>query len=317
MKKLIGLLVLAIMIVAAIVVRKKEQPKSIAIITTLSHGALSTVREGFIEEFRKTERDIAVVDYNAEGNVQQATLIAGRVLETDNVVGILAIGTLAAQTIAKVERNVPIVIAAVSDSQSILSRPDPQDNVCGLTDGIDADFQIASIKKLLPHIKNVSLLYSPQEANATFMVNNLERAARISGLRASLVGVHEAQHIPLGARAACEKSDAVVITLDNLLVSAMPAVIKGTVGQSCAIIASNEEPIHQGATIAFGVDYRESGITAARIMARVLGNESPKDIGFIAPSMVDIFVNDQAINDKHIELNDDLGMSIHHVKIKG
>lgn len=317
MKKLIGLLVLAIMIVAAIVVRKKEQPKSIAIITTLSHGALSSVREGFIEEFRKTERDIAVVDYNAEGNVQQATLIAGRVLETNNVVGILAIGTLAAQTIAKVERNVPIVIAAVSDPQSILSRPDPQDNVCGLTDGIDADFQIASIKKLLPHVKSVSLLYSPQEANATFMVNNLERAARTLGLRASLVGVHEAQHISLGARAACEKSDAVVITLDNLLVSAMPAVIKGTVGQSCAIVASNEEPIHQGATIAFGVDYRESGIHAARIMARVLENESPKDIGFIAPSTVDIFVNDQAISDKHIELNDDLGMSIHHVKIKG
>ncbi len=82
----------------------KEKPAKqiVAIVTTLSHPALEEVRKGFIAD--KTS-DIEFLDFNAEGSMQSANLIARQIAQNSHIVGILAIGTLAAQSIGKVEKK--------------------------------------------------------------------------------------------------------------------------------------------------------------------------------------------------------------------
>lgn len=310
----IGALVIGIVgvtVVSKIVSRESSSKKAIAIITTLSHQALDDARRGFVDRMRTLYGDdLVIMDYNAEGNVQQATIIADQVAKNAHVMGIFAIGTLAAQTSAKAEHTKPIVVAAVSDP-SMIGEAHALKNVCGVTDAIDPEYQIATIKKLLPRVTSLALLYSPAEANSSSMVQKLADNARVFGLVPLLVGVHETNQIPAASLHACQKSDAVLIPLDNQLVAAMPMIIKATNHLLCPVIASNESPIHHGATIAFGVDYYKSGQDAAHIMHDVLNEQKPPTaIGFKTPHDVDLFENVAATKAKNLVLSADTMLTI-------
>jgi putative tryptophan/tyrosine transport system substrate-binding protein len=305
---------MAVVLAAVLYMKGREkQKKTIAIITTLSHPALDSARLGFINTIKAQDPSIEIKDYNAEGNVQQANLMAEQVANDTNIVGIFAIGTLAAQTIAKAEKTRPILIAAVSDAQAIAHTI--PDNLAGLSDGIDAHYQIDTIKKLLPTIKSISLLYSPNEANSASMVKQLMAAAKKADLVVEVVGVHDTQSIMSGSLEACKKADAVLIPLDNQLVAAMPGVIKATRALPCPIITSNESPIHQGATLAFGVDYQKSGEDAGLMMSKILrGETTTKDIGIVTPKTVSLYKNQRVVMEKNLKLDEQAGLAIIQVE---
>lgn len=295
--------------------KSDQKIKKVAIVTTLSHPALENARLGFIQTIRAkhAELDLKLEDYNAEGSLQQANLIAQKIASDQNIVGIFAIGTLAAQTLAKVERVRPIVVAAVFDPKTIVS--ETANNVCGLTDAISAEFQIDTLFKLLPNIKSIALLYSPSEANSASMVKNLSEAIDKRALLSTVLGVHESQQIIPASHQACKKGDVVLIPLDNQLVAAMPAVIKATRSLPCIIITSNESPIHQGATIAFGVDYTKNGEQAGLILRQILdGQLDPITAGFSDPKSVGIYVNDHVLAEKKLSVNEHAVADLVHVK---
>ncbi len=297
----------SIVVLAAILIIKKpaldEEMPAIAVFSTLSHPALDAVRQGFIERLNEKMPEVLVIDYNAEGSMQQANTIAHQIGQKNNIIGIFAIGTLAAQSMAQIEQTKPIVLAAVSDPKSILV-PD-QKNVCGLSDNIEASFQIETIKKVLPAVKSISLLYSSGEVNSLFMVKNLEVEGQKARLKMTEVGVNEPQQILSAAMTACSKSDAILIPLDNMLVASMPLIVKATKDLPCAVITSNESPIHDGATLAFGVDYQKSGQKAAEMFDDLIINKmSPESIGFINPEKLDLFLNQLIAKKKALLVGD-------------
>lgn len=297
----------SIVVLSAILIIKKpaldEEMPAIAVFSTLSHPALDAVRQGFVERLNEKMPEIVIIDYNAEGSMQQANTIAHQIGQKNNVIGIFAIGTLAAQSMAQIEQAKPIVLAAVSDPKSILV-PD-QKNVCGLSDNIDARFQIETIKKVLPAVKSISLLYSPSEVNSLFMVKNLLVEGKAS-LKMTEIGVNEPQQILSAAITACTKSDAIVIPLDNMLVASMPLIIKATKDLPCAVITSNESPIHDGATLAFGVNYHKSGQKAAEIFDDLVTNKMTlESIGFTNPEKLDVYLNQPVAKKKALLVGDE------------
>lgn len=314
---IVGIIIVALVAVISYLMFAPTQskPRTIALFMTQSHPALERVRAGFISGIEKDPSlELKIHDYNAEGNVQQANLIAQQIAQDKNNFGIFAIGTLAAQTAAKIEKERPIVFAAVSDPGVIA--PDKQTlNISGLTDAIDAKFQIETILNLIPGIKTISLLYSPHEANAASQVKKLKEAALEKGLTIELVGVHEPQQINSASILACEKGDAVLIPLDNQLASAMPSVMRATRTLKCPVIISDEALLHHGATIAFGLDYRKSGEEAAMMMLDFINNKAtPELVGFINPKEPSVYINRRVVREKGISLNPDPAMKITNVE---
>jgi ABC-type uncharacterized transport system substrate-binding protein len=204
---------------------------------------------------------------------------------------------------AKAERQRPIIIAAVSDPKAILPDNGAQ-NLCGLSDAIDADYQIATIIDLLPHSKSISLLYSPHETNSSSVVQKLKDRIIAHGLRAELIGVYEPQQVTSASLLACQKSDVVLIPLDNQLAASMAAVIKASQHEKCAVILTHKEPIHHGAAIAFGIDYEKSGEQAAEIMALVLKeHKCSQEVGIINSEDIGVYVNERVVLERGIKLN--------------
>lgn len=292
MKKVI-VVMLALGLLASLLLVDRS-PK-IAIVMTLSHPALESVREGFIKGFGEKK----YIDFNAQGSLEQANLIAQKIAQDKSIIGIIAIGTMAAQTVAKAEKLRPIVVAAVSDPKLL-----PQnENICGLTDAISPHHQIQTIKRLLPYVKHVALLYSPSEPSSSSMVKGLAASLNEQGLKNTLVGVYEQQQIFLAALKACHSADAVLIPLDNQLVASMPTVIKATKSLPCPVIASNESPIKQGAAIAFGIDYYQSGLKASQLLNDLLEGQNAKEIGFLLPKDIALHFNDQVLKEKGIAID--------------
>lgn len=278
--------------------------KIIAVLTTLSHPALAQVHEGIISVLKNLPDDFEIIEYNAEGSMQSANLIARQIANNDKIVGIFTIATLAAQTMAKLETTRPIVAVAISDAKAIL-RPDrSSQNICGVTDDIDADFQISTILDLLPQIKKIALLYSPSETNSSSVAQKLSVAAKNHDVALEFVGVFEPQQISNASMSACKKADAILIPLDNQLAAAMSVVIKATKHKPCPVIISDEILLHHGASIAFGVDYKKSGVRAGEMMLDIINNKkTAAQIGFINPNELGVYVNMSVVKEKNIVIN--------------
>jgi ABC-type uncharacterized transport system substrate-binding protein len=84
----------------------------------------------------------------------------------------------------------------------------------------------------------------------------------------------------------------------------MPLVIKALKEQKCPVIISDQSLLHHGAAIAFGLDYQKIGWAASKLMADILAHKlSPREIGFINPSELGVYVNRDVLKEKGISLN--------------
>jgi putative ABC transport system substrate-binding protein len=301
-KILIGILVILITSTASFFLfRPKNNQAVIAVVTTLSHPALVLARDGFVKKIKELHADYEIKDFNAEGSMQSANLIARHIAQDTNIKAIFALGSLAAQTVGKVETKRPLVIAAVSDPNSILKQ---SSNICGLSDLINADYQISTILDLLPDTKTISVLYSPHETNSSGASERLKASIEKNNIKANLIGIYEPQQISTASAQACSTSDVIIIPLDNQLAASMSVVIKATKNLSCIVILSDKVLLHQGAAFAFGVDYYENGEESALMMDKILTHEKTcEQLGIKYPEELDIYANTKIINQKNIQIN--------------
>lgn len=258
---------------------------TIGILQTASHPALDLAREGFIEEMRRlsgTQVDFIV--QNAEGSLSSATVIASHFHAHQKIQAIYAIGTPAVQAAAKMEKRKPILIAAVSDPDS-LGILHPGTNVCGTTDQVSTEAQSDLVLKLVSAVKTVAILHNPAEHNSAVMVKKMEKSLQSRGVQAVIFGVHTEGEIAGVVALAAQKAEALLIPNDNLLAAAMPLVAKEALAQKCPLIVSDIALVEKGALAAQGAEYAELGKKTAAIASRVLLlKESPEAVGIAHPT---------------------------------
>src|SRR5262249_48627479 len=136
---------------------------TIGILQTASHPALDAVRDGFIEELKqKLGNSVAFVIQNAQGTVASAHTIAQQFHANTQYDAFFDIATPAAQALSAVEKEKPIIIAAVTDPYA-LGLVHPTSNVCGVTDMIDIKAEIDMLTALIPTAQSVGILYTAGE----------------------------------------------------------------------------------------------------------------------------------------------------------
>ena len=213
-----------------------EASISIGIIQTATHPALDQAREGFIAELKQlTHNQVRFVVQNAEGSLPQAQSIAESFHAHRKIQAIYAIGTAAVQAAAKAEKQKPIVIAAVSDPES-LGVIYPGTNVCGTSDRVDTEAQAQLMLKMLPTLQTVAIVYNPGENNSQVMVKQMQQSLQKLGIQNIALGVHSESEVAQTIAAAARKGEAILVPTDNLLVSAMPLVAKEALKKESSFI---------------------------------------------------------------------------------
>lgn len=282
-------LLLCVLILGGVLCKKifsssDEEKLTIGILQTTSHPALDKTREGFIEELKRLSKgQVDFVVQNAEGSISQAQTIAAHFHSNKKIKAILAIATPAVQAAARIEKEKPIFIAAVSEPES-LGLIYPGTNVCGTSDRIDTDAQADFILQMLPDLKRIAILYNPGESNSQAMVEKMKISHQKRGIIDQVIGVYSESEIAQAVMKASRQNEAILIPADNLLVSAMPLLAQEADKRNCPLIASDIPSVSKGAWAAQGADYRDLGIQTAQIAFETLqGQKSPESIGICDP----------------------------------
>ena len=252
----------------------------IGIIQLVEHPALDQAHQGFIDGLKEAgyeEGKNVVFDYqNAQGEQANCITIAQKFLNDKNNL-ILAIATPAAQAVANLIKDIPILVTAVTDPETakLVEKNDaPNGNVSGTSNLTPVDEQMDLLKKLVPNIKTVALIYNSSEQNSKFQIDMAKRkldSMGISYIEATITNPNDIQQV---VQSIIGKVEAVYIPTDNMLASGMANVIAITEPAKIPVICGEADMLKSGCLATYGISHYELGKLTSKQAVKILKGEA-------------------------------------------
>ena len=282
---------------------KKEAPKkaekvNVGIVQLVEHAALDAANKGFVEGLAskgyKEGQNISYDRQNAQADQSNLQNIAHRFVN-NKVNLICAIATPAAQTVANVTSDIPIVATAVTDYKAaklVKDNAKPGTNVTGTTDMNPVEQQLDLLLKLVPNAKSVGTIYCSSEVNSQLQIEILKKAAAAKGVTVKEATVSNVNDIQQAARSLVGKVQAIYVPTDNVLASAMPTLVSVTEEAKLPVICGEGGMVKAGGVATLGVDYYKLGFQAGEMAADILsGKSKPADMAIQAQKEFKAMVN--------------------------
>ncbi len=287
----------------------------IAISQIVEHPSLDATREGFIAALKDAgivEGENLTLDYNnAQGDSTNNLSIAQKLAGSNNDL-VFAIATPSAQAVAAQVKETPVVFAAVTDPVSakiVASMEQPGANVTGASDtNPEAIKQMADfIAEELPDVKTVGLVLNEGEPNAVVMADRAEEELGAHGITLVKAAVTNTSEVQQAAQSLVGKVDALYITLDNTVVSAVDTIIKIANDNKLPFFSSDRDTVEKGAFATVGFKYYDHGYQAGEMAVQILKDgKKPADLPVAMQEKLDLILNLKAAEAQGIEVTDEM-----------
>ncbi|WP_019138590.1 ABC transporter substrate-binding protein [Peptoniphilus timonensis] len=254
--------------------------KKVGVVQIADHIALERSRSGFEEELKKTNPDVEIISKNANGDLTVVPSII-KSFQDKNVDLIYAIATPVAQGAKNGEKEIPIIFNAVTDPESadlLKNLEEPEGNITGVSDYFSISAQLEEMLNIFPDIKNVGVMFSTNEANSKFQVEELKKAAEGFGLNVVEVGVNNINDVSTSIKTIEPKIDIFMAITDNTVSSASSIIAESLKAAKIPSFASEEGPVENGILISAGVDYLDLGKKAAGMASEILGGKKVSEV---------------------------------------
>ncbi len=310
MKKIMTMVVVSLMALSLVACSDDGGKKKVGIIQLAEHPALDASYEGFVKalEDEGFGKDKVTIDYqNASGDQSNCPTIAEK-LVNDGSDLIYAIATPAAQAAAQKTKDIPIVLAAVTDPKSsglVKSNKKPGTNVTGTSDLTPVEEQLDLMKQILPNAKKIAIMYCSAEDNSIFQAKMAEKYAKKLGYETVNATVAESNQIQQVAESLIGKVDAIYIPTDNLLAEGMASVAQVTNANNLPVIVGESGMVKNGGLATYGIDYYSLGYQAGLQAAKILKGEAKAEdmpIKYAAIEECTLTVNKKAMEQLGISI---------------
>ena len=298
MKRSMWLITLGLLVGVALV--GLAAPLKIGICKIVEHPALDAVEQGTIDALTAAGFEEGVdVEYlraSAQGDYTVAVSIAQN-FQAQGVDFVVAIATATAQAAAEVFRgtDTPVIYSAITDPVGAELVPDAIDpsgneNITGVSDMINVADNIELLQELSDEIESIGIVYNPGEANSVVLTDMARVAADELGLSLITASADTSANVPVAAQSLMGRVDALYVTTDNTVVSALDSVL--AVSQEAKIPLLVADPTSlAGATLAAGFNYYDLGLTTGDLVLRIHGGVLPNEIPVTFVSGVGIHLN--------------------------
>lgn len=286
MKKiLIGMSMLAALALTGCTKKTDAKVLKIGVIQLVEHPALDSSYKGFVDGLAEAgfvDGKNIVIDYqNAQGEQANCVTIANKLVNDKDDL-ILAIATPAAQAVANLTTEIPILVTAVTDPQSanlVKSNEKPDTNVSGTSDLTPVSAQISLLKKIVPNAKTVGLMYCSSEQNSVFQIEIAKKACAENGLEFIEGSVSNSNEIQQVTQSLVGKVDAIYIPTDNMLAAGMATVAMVANEAKLPVVVGEGGMVASGGLCTYGINYYELGKQTATQAVDILKNgANPKDM---------------------------------------
>ena len=270
----------------------------IGIVQLVEHNALDAANKGFVDGLKQRGyeegKNITIDRQNAQADQSNLQNIGQRFVN-DKVDLICAIATPAAQTVANLTKDIPIVGTAITDYEGaklVASNSAPKGNVTGTSDMNPVKEQIDLLMKLCPNAKTIGTIYCSSEVNSEVQVKAMKEYAESKGLKVEIATISTVNDIQQAAQSLVGKVDVFYEPTDNIIASAMPTLTAITDPAKKPVICGEPNMVKAGGLATYGIDYYKLGVQTGLMAADILeGKAIPADMAIQLAKDLKVTVN--------------------------
>ncbi len=279
----------------------------VGIIQTVSQPALIAATQGITMTFQdKGYTEGQNIHFEVkDGALNPTNLAAISAAFADPSAGydaIIAVGTpatiAAKKAVADAGNKTPLFFVAVSDPYAAKfanSATDHPNNLTGIQDSPPVTDALKLIQQVLPNVKNIGLLWNPDEANSVYTRNIAEGAAAMLGFTIIEQPATASANLADAANALADKQvDAFFVSTTNYVVTGLPTIAQVGAGRSPKIPLFGNDFISatRGACVTYGLDYTDSGRKVGLMAwAALTGQQQIKDMPIQLQTKTALYVN--------------------------
>jgi putative tryptophan/tyrosine transport system substrate-binding protein len=261
-------------------------PVRISISQFVEHPALNAVMKGFKDDLQENGVTAEYKDYNANGNMGTAGQIATQIA-SDAPDLIVAIATPTAQACAKVYEKAPqlaqtpMLFTAITDPLAaglVKDYMHPGPNITGVSNQMPMEKHLEMLRRVLPKLENLGVLYNSGEVNSVSNVKRLKEAAIKMSITILDGPVTNSADVFQAAQSLVGKVDALFVPTDNTVVSALEAVIKVCERTQLPLFSADTDSVKRGTIAAMGFDYYQHGKQTGAMARKILAGAKPETL---------------------------------------
>ncbi|NQM39331.1 ABC transporter substrate-binding protein [Streptococcus suis] len=278
--------------------KSTEGAVKVGVLQYMEHESLTAAREGFVAELADNgykEGDKLVLDYqNAQGDQANLQTISEQLIDGNDLV--LAIATPAAQSLATVSTETPILFTAVTDPISadlVESLEKPGGLLTGTSDQAPIDKQVELLGQAVPDAKTVGILYTTSERNSEVQVEQAEKLLKEAGYKVVLKGITSSNEVQDATTSLMKDVDAVFVPTDNTVAATMSMIGELSAEHKVPVIGGSTDMVDQGGLLTYGTNYEALGRQTAKMAIKIIEGEKVSEVTVEYPEAVNLHVNEE------------------------
>jgi putative tryptophan/tyrosine transport system substrate-binding protein len=272
------------------------KPALIGISKIVSHPALDAVVKGIQDELKSSKQNVTFDIQNANGDISTASSIANK-FQSEKVTIAVGVATPTAQALVNTLKNTPIVFSAVTDPVKaglVRSLTKGDKWVTGVSDMTPVKQQIETLLRI-KKIKKLGHIYTSSEENAVVLAGVVKQVCKELGIQYVETTVTKSSEVKQATQAIIHRVDALYISTDNTVVSAMSAVAEVAMKNKVPIMSADPSSSEAYDVLAaWGFDYYKMGHATGKLIEEILNGKKPEQLPtrfMTKASDVDLFVN--------------------------
>ncbi len=254
-------------------------------------------------------KNLSFKTMHAQGEIAQISTI-GQVLDSSDVDAILTLTTPVLQGVGMMSKHKPVVFTYVTDPIAAGAGKSFTEHLPHLT-GIGSfppiEDMLTVTQKVLPNIHKIGTLYNPSEVNSVKVASVMRDLCKQKGFEFIEAPINTtADAVQAAQSLAAQNIEAILSVSDNTMYQALDAITDVATKNHIPVVLDQPEFISHEALMVVGVDYKESGSSAAEPLAQILTGTNPASIPFRNVSKKVILLNDKVAKNLNIVFPDEV-----------
>lgn len=287
---------LSLLFAATAFAASPSRPVLIGISKIVSHPALDAVVQGVQDELKAAKVNATFDIQNANGDISTAASIANK-FQSERVNVAVGVATPTSQALVNTLKGIPIVYSAVTDPVKaglVPSLKKGGKNVTGVSDMTPVRQQIEMLMKI-KKVKRLGHIYTSSEENAVVLADMVKQVCKDLGIQFVGTTVTKSSEVKQATQAIIRRVDAIYVSTDNTVVSAMSAVADVAMKHKVPIMSADPSSSEAYDVLAaWGFDYYKMGRETGKLVNEILKGKKTEQIPtrfMTKASDVDLLVN--------------------------
>ncbi len=259
-----------------------EEAATVAVIFSSEIAPYQQAWQGFKEFFER--KKIALQIYTYSLKQQETEAIYSKIKKQKQDI-ILTIGSGASKSARQNVTHIPVVFSMVLNPQEFVSS-----NITGVSLNIPVILQLREIKRLLPDLKKIGTIYSPETLH---LYNEISQACGELDCQLISRKVSSGENISGALKSISDEIDCFLMIPDTGIYfpKAVEYLLIEGLKRKFPVIGLSSYYTRAGALVSFECDYHDIGMQAGEIALKILEGQRPDTILPVAPGKVRFSLN--------------------------